>query len=224
VCSLVCVFALIPAFNEEESIRDVVLATGGFVDGIIVCDDGSTDGTVKEVEGLGVILVKHDMNRGYGACLVSLFDRAVELGVDVVVTIDGDGQHDPGYIPELISSIVGGEADVVVGSRFLGGEVEQAPLVKRFGVLVINWLVGVGSGLWLSDSQSGFRAYAVSGLCRLDLSEEGMGVSTEILLKAVKSGLRIGEVPVQIRRYDEVAFFSLVRHGWVVLSSTIRYL
>ena len=224
MCSLVRVLALIPAHNEEKRIRGVIDSTKGFVDGVVVCDDGSVDATVDCVEGLGVDLIRHEVNRGYGATLVSLFKRACELGADVVVTIDGDGQHDPVFIPGLVSPIFEGRSDVVIGSRFLVDEVEQAPWLKKVGVGLINLVVGLGAGLRLTDSQSGFRAYRVSGLSEFDLVESGMGVSTEILLKAKKAGLRIVEVPVQIRHYDDVDLFGLLRHGWIVLSSTIRYL
>jgi glycosyltransferase involved in cell wall biosynthesis len=218
------IFALIPVYNEEENISEVVSFTRGYVSKVVICDDGSVDNTLDVIRGLDVVVIEHGDNRGYGSSLRSLFAKSVELGADVVVTIDGDGQHDPSYIPSLVSLILDGGADLVIGSRFLEEEREQAPLVKRFGVWLLNILIGLGSKLWITDSQSGYRAYKTSIFSHIALKEEGMGISTEILLKARKEDFRVVEVPVQIRRYDKVVLFSLLHHGFTVFRATLRNL
>lgn len=216
----VCV--LIPAYNEGQNIREIVVATSEYVDELIVCDDGSTDDTCDILSGLDVLQLSHSVNMGYGAALKSLFGKCSELGFDYAVTIDGDGQHDPRFIPSLLEPLEKGVADVVIGSRFLNDS--DVSWVRRRGISVINSLIERGVGLSLSDSQSGFRAYRVSKLCDLSLSDHGMGVSTEILIRAAEAGLRIVEVPVMIKYHEHAGLVNLTRHGVCVLSSTIRHL
>jgi glycosyltransferase involved in cell wall biosynthesis len=214
--------ALIPAFNEGGNIREVIQATREYVDRIVVCDDGSTDDTLMVLDSLGVDIVRHDGNRGYCAALVSLFKYCQEVEADYAVTIDADGQHDPRYIPVLIEPIKDGESDVVIGSRFLEKHDEQAPWIKIQGIKLFNWLIELGVGVKLSDSQSGYRAYRVGNLMPEKLKETGMGISTEILIKAKNNGLKIIEVPVQISHYERIRYISLLRHGASVLYSTLK--
>jgi len=113
--------ACIPAFNEEGRIGGVVVQVRKYVDRVVVCDDGSVDLTGAIAEGLGAVVIRHGRNLGKGAALRSAFLRARELGADVVVMLDADGQHDPEEIPELVEPILRGEADMVVGSRYVDG-------------------------------------------------------------------------------------------------------
>jgi len=124
------VVACIPAFNEEGSIAGVVVRAGKYVDRVVVCDDGSVDLTGEIAEGLGAVVIRHEGNRGKGAALRSAFLRARELGADVVVMLDADGQHDPEEIPGLVEPILKGAADMVVGSRYAEGSKTDAPLYR----------------------------------------------------------------------------------------------
>ena len=216
--------ALIPAYNESETIGQVIKDTQRHVDRVVVCDDGSLDDTYNICESAGVDVIQHHQNMGYGASLQSLFHRAVELGCFIAVTVDADGQHDPSYIPRLVEPIQSDSADLVIGSRFLKGEESQTPWVKELGVKIINFIIDFGLGLDISDSQSGYRAYRVESFTALEIRENGMGVSTEVLLKAKRMGLRILEVPVQVTHYEKAYFWGLLMHGFTVLFSTIRYL
>ncbi|HID17259.1 TPA: glycosyltransferase family 2 protein, partial [Candidatus Bathyarchaeota archaeon] len=137
------IIACIPAYNEEETIAKVVIQAQKNVDKVIVCDDGSNDLTGVIAEGLGAEVLRHERNLGKGAALRSLFRRAEELGADVTVTLDGDGQHDPADIPRLVEPILRGEADVVVGSRYFGGEPagEGMPRYRRFGLKAVDGFV-----------------------------------------------------------------------------------
>ena len=121
------VAACIPAFNEEATIARVVLLAERYVDQVFVCDDGSTDMTGIIAEALGAVVVLHEANLGYEAALLSLFEEAVKRGVDVVVTLDADGQDDPSEIPKLLERLNVGDVDLVVGSRFLEGGGSEAP-------------------------------------------------------------------------------------------------
>ena len=216
------VAALVPAFNEEEHLGEVLDNVLRFVDVVVLCDDGSTDGTAEVARSHGVDVVRHGVNLGYGAALRSLFAEAVRLNVDVAVTLDADGQHRPEFIPGMVGELLVENLDVVIGSRFLDGD-GSVPWVKRLGVKALNVLLGLGMGLRLSDCQSGFRAYGRRALRCLELHESGMGVSTEILVKCVRSGLRIGEIPVSVTGYEDVGFVDLIRHGLDVYGSTLRH-
>ncbi len=195
--------ALIPVFNEGKKIRVVVGATRFYVDRIVVCNDGSTDDTGEVLNSLDVDVIKHNENQGYGSALISLFKYSKDMGAEYAVTIDGDDQHDPIYIPELIEPIRCGDSDIVIGSRLMEN-MRQAPWIKIQGIRLLNFLLNLGVGLKLTDSQSGYRAYRVAKLAPENLEDTGMGISTEILIKAKKNGLKITEIPVQIKYYDKI--------------------
>jgi len=184
------VVALVPAFNEERLVASVLVRLRECVDRVIVCDDGSVDLTGEIAEAMGATVVRHDRNMGYGAALRSLFRAAVEMGADVAVTIDSDGQHDPAELTRLVDMLRENELDIVIGSRFLEGD-SGVPGWRKAGIGIINALSVNGSGV--TDSQSGFRAYGRRALEMLNITEDGMGASTEILLRAGEAGRRIGE-------------------------------
>jgi glycosyltransferase involved in cell wall biosynthesis len=217
------IVACIPAYNEELTIAKVVLRARRHVDRVIVCDDGSGDMTAEIAEACGAEVIRHERNMGYGAAIGSLFRRAREVGADIMVTLDADGQHDPDYIPRLIEPLIRGEADIVIGSRFLADEA-SIPAYRRIGIRIINWVTGRGSGR-ISDTQSGLRAYSRRAIEAISPTETGMGVSTEILLRAEEMGLRVKEVPVKIF-YDvkRPSKMNPIIHGVDVVFSTIKHL
>ncbi|MEM4674902.1 MAG: glycosyltransferase family 2 protein [Nitrososphaerota archaeon] len=218
------IVACIPAYNEEKTIAGVVLRTMKYVDRVIVCDDGSSDLTGLIAERLGAEVIRHGRNLGYGAALSSLFRRAEELGADIAVTLDADGQHDPSYIPRLVEPIIKGEADIVIGSRFLSREEEKAvPAYRRLGIRVITWLTRRTSYKELTDAQSGFRAYSKRAVPFIIPSEMGMGASVEILLKARRAGLKIVEVPVRIGYGEETSTQNPLAHGMEVILSLVKH-
>ena len=215
------VVACLPAFNEEHHIASVLVRLRGYVDLVIVCDDGSLDLTGKIAEAMGAVLVRHEKNLGYGAALRSLFRAALERGADVAVTIDADEQHDPSELMKLVDTLREGGYDIVIGSRFTEDNHNHVPGWRKAGIELINRLSTKGD---LSDSQSGFRAYSRKALESLELTEDGMGVSTEILLRAEEAGLRIGEVPISIRYYKDSSTHNPVVHGLEVVLSTVKHL
>jgi len=219
------VVAAIPAFNEEKTIARVVLQAQRFVERVVVCDDGSRDSTAEIAERLGAEVIMHERNLGYGAAIQSLFRRAGELGADAMVTLDADGQHDPREIPVLLKPVLKDDVDVAVGSRFLDKErrLEDMPFYRRLGVKAITMLTGVAANSEMSDAQHGFRAYGPKALEGLKLSEDGMGVSVEILLKAREQGLRVAEVPAGCSyRGLETSTRGPLRHGVGVVMSIVR--
>ena len=216
----------IPAFNEEKSIAAVVIEAQKFAHKVIVCDDGSTDLTAEIADHLGADVIKHRRNLGYGASIKTLFKRANDLSADVLVTLDADGQHDPREVPEVINPILNGEADLVIGSRFIdvNGTAEM-PAYRRIGAQLITMLVNGSSKNGISDAQSGFRAYGRQALERLAFSEAGMGASVEILLKASKENLKIYEVPCSCKYNNgdvETSSENPIHHGMGVVASIIR--
>jgi len=209
------IVAAIPCFNEARCIGSVVLKAKKFVDTIVVIDDGSTDATAEIVAEAGAAIHRHDQNRGYGAAIRSAFAKGRQLEADVLVILDGDGQHDPSDIPNLVKPVVEGEADVVVGSRFLG-EGKRPPFYRRLGQRVLTVATNLGSGQPLSDSQSGFRAYSSKALKELSFAESGMSASSEIQFAIGKSGLRVAEVPIDVS-YTDKTRRNPVGHGISVL-------
>ena len=209
------VVAAIPCYNEERFIGSVVAKAKKYVDTVVVIDDGSTDDSAEIAERVGAI-VRRSEHRGYGAAIGSALEAGRDVGADILVTIDGDGQHDAADIPRLIEPILGGEADVVVGSRFLGKE-RTAPLYRRVGQRVLTVASNLASGQKVSDSQSGYRAYSARALEELVVSEGGMSVSSQLQFAIQRASLRIAEIPIGVSYADEAKRNPVV-HGFSVLA------
>ena len=193
-----------------------------YVGMVVVCDDGSTDATYEEAKRAGALVVRHEKNRGYGAALRTLFAVAKKIDPDAMVVLDADGQHDPSYIPMLVEPVLAGEADIVVGSRFLGDA--DVPAYRELGIKVITWPIRFVAYPGLKDAQSGFRAYSRRAVRLIDVVERGMGASTEILLKGAIYGLKLREVPVKVSYRGVVPRISPWRHGLLVLLVTVKYM
>ena len=213
----------IPAYNEEKNIAGMITKVKKYADSIIVCDDGSTDLTKEISEELGAIVISHSKNRGYGAAINSLFLKAKELESDIFVTFDADGQHRIEDIPVVTKPIMNNEADVVIGSRFLDTRSEEMPNYRKVGIKLITKVTNLSIKEKLTDSQSGFRAYSKKALDKIIPSDEGMGVSTEILIKASNLDLKITEVPIKVSYEGETSTKDPISHGSSVIFSTIKF-
>jgi glycosyltransferase involved in cell wall biosynthesis len=214
----------LPAFNEEKSIGPVLAQLLQEYDSVIVCDDGSSDMTSAIAQKMGAVVVNHQRNRGYGAAIQSLFNKAKEIDCDILVTFDADGQHKVGDIKRVIEPILKGNADVVIGSRFMDKNEKDVPRYREIGIKVITNLVNVESGKKITDAQSGFRAYNKNALLEISPSDTGMGVSTEILIKANQKKLRITEIPITILYGKDTSTHNPVSHGTSVLLSTMKFI
>jgi glycosyltransferase involved in cell wall biosynthesis len=212
----------IPAFNEEKNIAAIIIGLKKITDEIIVCNDGSTDSTGEIAKELGAIVINHEKNLGYGAGIKSIFLKAKEMESDMLVTVDADGQHDVRDISKVITPIQEDKAEIVIGSRFLE-KAENIPEYRKFGIKLITKVTNLSLNQSLTDSQSGFRAYSKKVLEKLILSDKGMGISTEILIKANNFDFRIGEVPIKVSYEGETSTENPVSHGTSVLFSTIKY-
>ena len=213
----------IPAFNEEKNIAVLITQLKKIADKIIVCNDGSTDLTSKIAEELGATVINHEKNLGYGAAIRSIFLKSKDLDGDILVTFDADGQHRIEDINGVINPIINGESDLVIGSRFLDESEKEIPRYRKVGINVITKITNVTIKKQLTDSQSGFRAYSKKVLNELNPSELGMGISTEILIKASAKNFRISEVPIKIVYDGDTSTHNPISHGSSVLLSTIKF-
>jgi glycosyltransferase involved in cell wall biosynthesis len=212
----------IPAYNEEKNIASVITKLKKITNSIIVCDDGSSDMTSKISKNLGVVVISHKKNMGYGVAINSIFQKSKELNVDLLVTFDADGQHRVEDIQKVIEPIKNNVADLVIGSRFLDKK-SNVPNYRKIGIKVITQVTNASIKKKLTDSQSGFRAYNGQVLSQIFPSDMGMGISTEILIKSSSKGLRIMEVPITILYSGNTSTHNPVSHGTSVLFSTIKY-
>ena len=213
----------IPAFNEEKNIAVLITQLKKIADKIIVCNDGSTDLTSKIAEELGATVINHEKNLGYGAAIRSIFLKSKDLDGDILVTFDADGQHRIEDVNGVINPIIDGESDLVIGSRFLDESKKEIPRYRKVGINVITKITNATIKKQLTDSQSGFRAYSKKVLNELNPSELGMGISTEILIKASAKNFRISEVPIKIVYDGDTSTHNPISHGSSVLLSTIKF-
>ena len=213
----------IPAFNEEKNIAVLITQLKKIADKIIVCNDGSTDLTSKIAEELGATVINHEKNLGYGAAIRSIFLKSKDLDGDILVTFDADGQHRIEDINRVINPIINGESDLVIGSRFLDESAKEVPRYRKAGIKLITKITNATIKKQLTDSQSGFRAYSKKVLNELNPSELGMGISTEILIKASAKNFRISEVPIKIVYDGDTSTHNPISHGSSVLLSTIKF-
>jgi glycosyltransferase involved in cell wall biosynthesis len=184
----------IPAFNEERFIAKVVLGAKKYASNVVVCDDGSTDMTGEIAKALGAQVIRHEANSGKGDALRSLFLASRELDADIMVTMDGDGQHEAAEIPSFIDAIEAGGVDVVIGSRFISTK-NEVPSGRKIGNKLLNVLTPAD----VTDSQSGFRAYSRRVIDSITPGERGMGVDSEIIMEASRLGFRIMEIPISVK-------------------------
>ena len=213
----------IPAYNEEENIAKILLKLQTVTSKIIVCNDGSSDMTGEIAEKIGAIVINHPKNLGYGAGIRSIFLKAKELNPDILVTFDADGQHRIEDIQKVIDPIIKGDADIVIGSRFLSKN-ENVPTYRKLGINVITKIANITTKQKITDSQSGFRAYNKKAIQEINPSDYGMGVSTEILIKADKKELKITEVPIVVLYEGDTSTHHPVSHGISVILSTMKFI
>ncbi len=215
------IVAAVPCFNSEPFIGDVVTKAREYVDRVVVVDDGSHDASPKIAKAAGALVVSHGVSRGYGESIKSCFEEARKNDADILVILDSDGQHKPDEIPRIVASVVSGEANLVIGSRFLSGP-SNMPRYRRLGVGIITWLFNAGSKVKITDAQSGFRAYGKEVLNTFPLTEKGMGISVEIIIKARSKGLTIKEVPISCSYHAGSSTMNPILHGLSVALTVVK--
>jgi hypothetical protein len=192
------ILIIIPAYNEEGGIREVLRRVPrellGYEVKTVVVDDGSSDATAAIAREEGVPVASHVVNRGQGDALRTGFATAQLERAEIVINLDADGQYKPEEIERLVEPIIEDEADFVLGSRFMGFY-EEAGSVRHVGVVFFSKMISILTGTKISDCTNGFRAIRVSELHKLDLVEDRFN-ATEIILEALKNKLRFAQVPV----------------------------
>jgi glycosyltransferase involved in cell wall biosynthesis len=217
------IIAAIPAYNEEAFIGGVVSKARRYVDEIIVVDDGSTDNTSKTAQAAGARVIKHKANQGAGAAIRTAFEAAKRSHADILVSLDGDGQHNADEIPQLLTPILNEKADLVIGSRFLHPNLHNMPKYRRFGIGVITFLYNFGSRVRVSDSQSNFRVYNRKVIEAVSITEAGFGFSVQVLIQARKRGFIIKEVPASCIYHSQSSTLNPVTHGLGVAFDVIKH-
>jgi hypothetical protein len=194
------IMVVIPAYNEAENLRYLLpkmpAEIAGLEVGLLVIDDGSEDQTKQIVEEHGYMVVSNMINRGGGAALRLGYDILKEAGADICVTMDADGQHQPQDIEALVSPIIKDEYDVVIGSRILGTREKDNP-IRIAGVHLFSAIISSLLGKRITDPSSGFRAFKMNKIKTIDLYEDQYHTS-ELIIDAIKKGLRVKEVPITI--------------------------
>ena len=210
------VIAVIPAYNKEKFIADVIRETKRYCDDIIIVDDGSTDKTTEVAKRMGFKTIKHSTNMGVGAATRTGIVTALDCGADIIVTIDGDGQHVPSDIPKLLAAL-DNDTDIVTGSRFLG--TKGVPAYRQFGIKVLRFCYNFGSKNKLSDNLFCFRVFKSKSLEKIDIVENGFGFCSEMLIKARHMGFKIKEVPancVYHKKISDNSTFNPIKLGLII--------
>jgi len=190
-----------PAYNEAKHLRDVLAGVRRYIRDILVVDDGSTDQTPEILRSLSdVRALRHPVNQGYGRSLVDAFGYAMDHRYDWLITMDCDEQHAPEHIPHFISAAEEDNADIVSGSRYLADlqGTGAPPPARRAINLTVTALLKCQLGLELTDAFCGFKAYRVSGLKVLNITDTGYAMPLQVWVQAVRAGLRIRELPVKL--------------------------
>ena len=213
------IVAIIPAYNEEETLPDVIGKTSRYVDKVIIVNDGSADKTAEVALEAGAEVINHSTNLGKGEALKSGFKTITDDSI--IITIDGDGQHNPDEIPVLIKPIIEDGADLVNGSRYLNGHEENTPAYRRVGQKVLDIATNISAGIKVTDSQSGFRAFSPKARDCFRFKDTGFGIESEMLVDAAEAGLKIVEVPITVRYDLDGSTKDPVTHGVGVLLKII---
>ncbi len=225
------VAVVMPAYNAEKTLaRTYADIPRDSVDDVILVDDASSDRTVEEARRLGLHVVEHRRNRGYGANQKTCYRTALERGADIVVMVHPDHQYDPTVIPHLIEPLLHGQCDAVFGSRMLGGRPIQGgmPKWKYLGNIFLTAIENATFLIYLTEYHSGFRAYSRRYLeaVALERNSDGFVFDTEIIAQAMARGLTIREIPIETRYFDEasqISFGPSVRYGFAILKTMLLY-
>jgi len=195
------ILTIIPAFNEEETLRGVILGIRTFLAhaDILVVNDGSTDKTANIAREEGVFVLEHPYNMGIGATMQTGFLYALRSGYDIAIQVDGDGQHNPESLPSLIKPLLIGQADLVIGSRYLSDGGFKSTLPRKLGIKFFTWLVWIFTGKRVTDPTSGFRAIGRKGLELFSEEYPPDYPEVEALISASRKGLLFLEIPTTMR-------------------------
>jgi len=215
------IITIIPAYNEEKTIKDVISRVLKYSD-VVVVDDGSSDQTFSLANETGVMVLKHPKNMGKGAAIKSGLEYAVKKDFDLIIHLDGDGQHDPRFIPQLVNGM--NDVDILIGSRFHRAAPQNMPLHRRLSNLITTHLMRYLTGYAITDSQSGFRVISSkSAPIFLNIPYDDYVYESEVLYQAYKNNLLVDEKPIQCI-YGEEKSYVRTRHVLHYMSFILRLL
>lgn len=193
---------VIPAYNEGDAICDVICSLperiAGYAVEPVVVSDGSADDTAQKAKGNDATVVEHPVNQGQGGALQTGFAIAKQNEADIVVTMDGDGQHPADELEDLVMPIIDDEADFVMGSRYKGTDYSENGLIRRAGIRTFTWVINLLCKAEITDCTNGFRAIRGSALQDMTLTEERFS-APELIIEARKHDLRIQEIPITVK-------------------------
>jgi len=197
------VYIIVPVFNERLTVRKVVTSLSEYGFSVIVVDDASTDNSYDSIKDLHIHYLLHEVNLGQGAAIQTGIEYALSKeDATIFATFDGDGQHRPEDLLEMIKPIEKNEADIVMGSRFLLGAFSNASFIRKTAIQTARIINFLFTGLWLTDAHNGLRVFNRKTASLLDLKENGMAHASEILFRMAKYKLRFKEIPVHILYTD----------------------
>ena len=225
------VIVIMPAYNAEKTLaRCVADVPREWVDEIILTDDASQDRTVEIARELGLHVLVHDKNRGYGANQKTCYREALHRGADIVVMIHPDHQYDPTVIPQLITPLLNEKCDAVFGSRMLGGKPLEGgmPRWKYLANIFLTALENAVFYMYLTEYHSGLRAYSRRYLetVNFHLNSDDFVFDSEIIAQGVIQGMRIKEIPIQTRYFEEasqIGFWRSVIYGLSILKTLFKF-
>lgn len=200
---------VVPGFQEERHIGEVVTGIREYCPTVIVVDDGSTDRTADVAEAAGAVILKHEVNKGKGAALETGYEYALESGFEVVIAMDADGQHDPADLPGFLEVYRKTGAPVVLGNRM--HDPQAMPFVRRMTNRFMSWLLSREMGVRVPDTQNGFRLFHRDVIPYLVTESERFAADSEVLLNLAKHGVRIESAPIKVIYRDEKSKIRPVR-------------
>lgn len=189
--------AVIPAYNEATRIEAVVRGAMQYTPDVLVVSDGSTDETAAKARAAGARVLTHAENCGAGAATMTGIEAARQLGFDTVVTLDADGQHAVSDIPRLLEALTAENADLVIGNRF-GGRKNSIPFIRRMANGIGNLITFLVTGLFLPDTQCGFKVFGPRALAEVDLRMSGFEFCTEIVREAARHHWTVVSIPSKV--------------------------
>lgn len=196
------VFCVIPAYNEEKNIAQVINEVKSTVDQVVVVDDASRDNTYDLAKKQGVNVLRHLVNRGQGAGLQTGNEYALKNGADIIVHFDADGQFLASEIKDVVRPLQNGDCEIVFGSRFLSKKSDLPKFKKNVIMPLARFVNRFFLGVSLTDPQSGFRAMSRSAASVIEIQNDGMAHCSEILAKTFRGNFRFKEVPITVLYHD----------------------
>ena len=200
---------IVPAYNESKRIgtvlqklKETTAKIKNLNFEIIVVDDGSSDNTCELAKNTNVTIIRHPINRGAGAALVTGFERAIQNKSDFVITIDADEQHDPNEIEQILKPVLKGDADISIGSRFAKDNHEM-PLFKKMGNGILNIITQTIYGYSCTDTQCGYRAFNRKAIEKMHLTIDRYGIMSEMLGEIKRNNLKLEEIPISTLYFDK---------------------